>query len=491
MAQSGGDSRSAICRVDPMPEIVLDVSPLHEPHPSRLHAARARERALNIPYRTRIAIMGAAGRDFHNFNVVYRDDPAFEVVAFTAAQIPGIAGRRYPATLAGPLYPQGIDIVPEAELETLIRTRGVEQIVFAYSDLAHTEVMHRASRALAAGADFVLLGPQRTMIAAGKPVIAVSAVRTGCGKSPASRWISRALRNRGLCAGIVRHPMPYGELARQRVQRFAARADLDLAACTIEEREEYEPHIAAGNVVYAGVDYVAVVEQAGRESDIILWDGGNNDFPFVRPDLHIVLVDPLRPGHETAYHPGEAVLRMADIVLVAKADAAEAATVQQLIDDVRRVNSGAVILRGSMPVRLDDAAAVAGRRVLVVEDGPSITHGGMAHGAGYLAAMRAGAAAMVDPRACAAPDIAAVYAQYPHIGPVLPAMGYSQAQLEALRQTINAARAELVVSATPIDLAALIQLDQPVVRARYEFADSEAAGLAAELDRFLKGLDQG
>ncbi len=431
--------------------------------------------------------MGAAGRDFHNFNVVYRDDPAFEVVAFTAAQIPGIAGRRYPAVLAGPLYPEGIAIEPEADLETLIRGNEIEQVVFAYSDLAHTAVMHRASRALAAGADFVLLGPQRTMIAAGKPVIAVSAVRTGCGKSPVSRWISRELRRRSLSAGIVRHPMPYGELARQSVQRFAARADLDRAECTVEEREEYEPHLAAGNAVYAGVDYVRIIELAGRESDVILWDGGNNDFPFVRPDLHVVLVDPLRPGHECAYHPGEAVLRMADIVLLAKADAAEAAVVEQLTANVRRVNSTAVILCGAMPVRLDDAEAVRGKRVLVVEDGPSITHGGMAHGAGYVAAMRAGAAALVDPRASAASEIAAVYAQYPHIGPVLPAMGYSPAQLEALRQTINDAKADVVVAATPIDLAALIAIDKPVVRARYEFADNEAAGLAAELDRFLEG----
>jgi len=442
---------------------------------------------MSPAYRTRVVIMGAAGRDFHNFNVVYRDDPAFEVVAFTAAQIPGIAGRRYPAVLAGPLYPEGIVIVPEAELEALIRVHEVEQIVFAYSDLTHTAVMHLASRALAAGADFLLLGPQRTMIAAGKPVIAVSAVRTGCGKSPVSRWISRDLRRRGLRAGVVRHPMPYGDLARQSVQRFSARADLDLAACTIEEREEYEPHLAAGNVVYAGVDYVAIIERAGREADIILWDGGNNDFPFVRPDLHIVLVDPLRPGHETAYHPGETVLRMADVVLVAKAGSADPASVQQLIDSVRRFNSTAVILLGSMPVRLDDGAAVRGKRVLVVEDGPSITHGGMPHGAGYVAALQAGAAAMVDPRASAAPEIAAVYAQYPHIGPVLPAMGYSPAQLEALRQTINAARADVVVAATPIDLAALIDLDKPVVRASYEFADSETPGLAAELDRFLAG----
>ena len=444
---------------------------------------------MNTPYRTRIAIMGAAGRDFHNFNVVYRDDPAFEVLAFTAAQIPGIAGRRYPAALAGALYPQGIAIVPEAELEALIRAQEVEQIVFAYSDLSHAAVMHLASRALAAGADFTLLGPQRTMICAGKPVIAVSAVRTGCGKSPVSRWISRELQRRGITAGVVRHPMPYGDLERQSVQRFATRADLDLAACTIEEREEYEPHIAAGHVVYAGVDYVSIIELAGRESDVILWDGGNNDFPFVRPDLHIVLVDPLRPGHETDYHPGETVLRMADIVLMAKADAAEPAALRQLSDSVRRVNAGAVILRGSMPVRLDDAQAVRGKRALVVEDGPTITHGGMARGAGYVAATQAGAAAIVDPRASAAPEIAAVYAQYPHIGPVLPAMGYSPAQLEALRQTINAAQADVVVTATPIDLAALIAIDKPVVRARYEFADDDAGGLAAQLERFLKATE--
>ena len=442
---------------------------------------------MNSAYRTRVVIMGAAGRDFHNFNVVYRDDPAFEVVAFTAAQIPGIAGRRYPAVLAGPLYPEGIAIVPEAELEALIRTHEVEQIVFAYSDLAHAEVMHRASCALAAGADFMLLGPQRTMIAAGVPVIAVSAVRTGCGKSPVSRWISRELRIRGLRTAVVRHPMPYGDLARQSVQRFETRADLDRAACTVEEREEYEPHLAAGNIVYAGVDYVSIIEQAGRNSDLILWDGGNNDFPFVRPDLHIVLVDPLRPGHETAYHPGETVLRMADVVLVAKADSAEPGAVQQVIDSARGANPRAAIVRGSMPVRLDDATAVRGKRVLVVEDGPTVTHGGMPHGAGYVAAMQAGAAAIVDPRASAAPEIAAVYAQYPHIGLVLPATGYSPAQLEALRRTINDARADVVIAATPIDLAALIQLDKPVVRARYEFVDSETPRLAAELDRFLAG----
>lgn len=440
---------------------------------------------MNAGYRTRIVIMGAAGRDFHNFNVVYRDDPAFEVVAFTAAQIPGIADRRYPAALAGALYPEGIAILPETELEALIRAREVEQIVFAYSDLAHAEVMHLASRALAAGADFTLLGPHRTMISAGVPVIAVSAVRTGCGKSPVSRWLSRELRARGRRVAVVRHPMPYGDLARQGVQHFATRADLARAACTIEEREEYEPHLAAGNIVYAGVDYVSVIERAGQESDLILWDGGNNDFPFVLPDLHIVLADPLRPGHETAYHPGETVLRMADVVLLAKADSAAPEALQQVTENARRVNPRALILRGSMPVRLDDAAAVRGQRVLVVEDGPTITHGGMPHGAGYVAAMQAGAAAIVDPRVSAAPAIAAVYAQYPHIGPVLPATGYTPAQLEALRQTINGTPADVVVAATPIDLAALIALDKPVVRARYEFVDSETSDLSAVLERFL------
>ena len=440
---------------------------------------------MNTAYRTRIAIMGAAGRDFHNFNVVYRDDPAFEVVAFTAAQIPGIAGRRYPAALAGPLYPGGIAILPEAELETLIREQELEQVVFAYSDLAHTEVMHRASRALAAGADFTLLGPQRTMISAGVPVIAVSAVRTGCGKSPVSRWLSRELRKRGLRAAIVRHPMPYGELERQGVQRFETSADLTRAACTVEEREEYEPHLAAGNIVYAGVDYVSIIAQAGRESDLILWDGGNNDFPFVRPDLHIVLVDPLRPGHETAYHPGEAVLRMADVVVVSKTDAAHPADVERVIASVRGANPKAAVVRAALAIRLDDAEAVRGRRALVVEDGPTVTHGDMPWGAGYLAAKQAGAAAIVDPRHFAAPQIAAVYAQYPHIGPVLPAEGYSKAQLQALRDTINACDAQVVVAATPIDLAALIRIDKPVVRARYEFAEVESPGLGGEIDRFL------
>lgn len=442
--------------------------------------------------RTRLVIMGAAGRDFHNFNLVYRDDPGTEVVAFTAAQISGIANRRYPPLLAGPLYPRGIPIVPEEELDNLCRQQAIDQVVFAYSDLAHAEVMHRASRALATGADFVLLGPTRTMLQATVPVIAISAVRTGCGKSPTARWLSRWLRQRGWRVAVIRHPMPYGDLERQRQQRFATLADLAAADCTLEEREEYEPHLAVGNVVYAGVDYAPLVAQAAAEADLLLWDGGNNDFPFIRPDLHIVLVDPLRPGHETTHHPGETVLRMADIVLLTKVDAAATADVQRVSETVRQVNPTAIQVRARSAIQLDDAEAVRGRRVLVIEDGPTTTHGGMAYGAGYVAATRAQAAQVVDPRPFAAPAIAAVYAQYPHIGPVLPAVGYSAAQLADLQQTINQATAEVVVAATPVDLNALLALNKPVVRARYEFAEGDdRPGLADQVQAFLDRLGQG
>jgi predicted GTPase len=436
--------------------------------------------------------MGAAGRDFHNFNLVYREDPTVEVVAFTAAQISGISDRTYPPSLAGPLYPQGIPIVEEAGLETLCRDHQVNQVIFAYSDVPHSQVMHLASRVLATGADFVLLGPERTMVQAPVPVIAVSAVRTGCGKSQVTRWLSHRLRQRGLRLAVIRHPMPYGDLEQQRVQRFATRADLDAAHCTVEEREEYEPHLAAGNVVYAGVDYGEIVAQAAAEADLILWDGGNNDFPFVRPDLHIVLVDPLRPGHETSYHPGEAVLRMADIVVVAKVNAAATADVQRVIETVRSLNPQANILRGGSPITLEQTALVKGQRVVVVEDGPTTTHGGMTYGAGYVAATQAQAGQIVDPRPFATPEFAAVYAQYPHIGPVLPAMGYSAAQLEALRQTLNRAEADVIVSGTPIDLAALIAVNKPIVRARYEFADLDEPGLAAAVEQFVArvGLDR-
>ncbi|MBS1157108.1 MAG: putative cytoplasmic protein [Proteobacteria bacterium] len=436
------------------------------------------------PNRTRLLILGAGGRDFHNFNLVYRDDPGCEVVAFTAAQIPGIAGRRYPPELAGPLYPKGIPIFDQADLDALCRQHAIDQVVFAYSDVPHAAVMHLASQVLATGADFLLLGPERTQLRANVPVIAVSAVRTGCGKSQTARYLSRLLRAAGFRIAVIRHPMPYGDLARQAVQRFASRADLDAAACTIEEREEYEPHLAAGNVVFAGVDYARIVAQAQAEADLILWDGGNNDFPFVQPDLHIVLVDPLRPGHESAYHPGEAVLRMADVVVVAKSDAATVDDVARVTAAVRALNPQAAIVRAASPVRLDGDMAISGRRVLVVEDGPTVTHGDMPWGAGFVAATAAGAQ-IIDPRPFAAPLLAAAYAQYPHLGAVLPALGYSPEQLEALQQSINAAPVDLVVAATPIDLGALLSLNKPVVRARYEFAEMDEPGLAGIVKDFL------
>ncbi len=435
--------------------------------------------------RRRILIMGAAGRDFHNFNAVFRDDGAVEVVAFTAAQIPGIADRRYPPSLAGALYPEGIPIAEEGECEALCRAHDVDEVVFAYSDITHETVMHAASRALAAGADFTLLGPDRTMIAAAVPVIAVSAVRTGCGKSQTVRHLARLLRERGLAVAVLRHPMPYGDLARQRVQRFASLADLDAADCTIEEREEYEPHIAEGNVVFSGVDSAAVAAAAAQEADVILWDGGNNDFPFLRPGLHVVLADALRPGQAATHHPGEAVLRMADVVVVAKVDAAPAEQVDQVVAEVSALAPGRPVVRAASPLTLDDPAAVDGRRVLVVEDGPTITHGGMRHGAGFVAASARPGVVIVDPRASAAPAIREIYARHPHIGPVLPAMGYSDAQREALRRTIAAADADIVVSGTPIELSRIIGIDKPVVRARYRYADAGEPTLGALVGRFL------
>lgn len=435
---------------------------------------------------TRTVILGAAGRDFHNFNMVYRDDPATEVVAFTAAQIPDIAGRRYPPSLAGARYPRGIPVVDENQLEAFCARENIERIVFAYSDVSHADVMHKASVALSTGADFVFLGPRRTMLRAKVPVIATSAVRTGCGKSQTTRWLSRLLGKRGLRVAVIRHPMPYGDLERQAVQRFSTRADLDAADCTIEEREEYEPHLQLGNIVYAGVDYAGIVAQAEEEAEVILWDGGNNDFPFISPDLHIVLVDPLRPGHETTYYPGEAVLRMADIIVVAKVNSASSADVQRVTETVRGVNARATIVRGASPVEADDPEAMRGRRVLVVEDGPSVTHGGMPYGAGYVAATQAQAAEIVDPRSAAADEIAAVYARYPHIGPVLPAMGYSRAQLDALQETINASAADVVVVATPCDLGKPIAIDKPIVRVRYEFAEVGTPGLGSLVEDFLE-----
>lgn len=440
----------------------------------------------NVP--RRVLILGAAGRDFHNFNMVYRDDPTAVVVAFTAAQIPGIASRRYPAVLAGPRYPEGIAIVEEAEFEALCRANNVTEVCFAYSDVPHQSVMHLASRALATGADFILLGPERTMLRSSLPVIAVTAVRTGCGKSQIARFLSRRLRDQGKRVAVLRHPMPYGDLARQSVQRFASMADLDAAHCTAEEREEYEPHVALGNIVYAGVDYGAILAVAETDADVIVWDGGNNDFPFVKPDLHIVVLDALRPDQVATHHPGETVARMADVAIVNKVDAAPSADVERAITNLRAINPRAKILRAASPVRLDDPAAVKGKRVLVVEDGPTLTHGGMSYGAGYVAAMAAGAADIVDPRAAAAPEIADIYRRYPHIGRVLPAIGYSDAECAALRATINNSQADVVVAATPADLTHLMRIDKPVIRARYQFAEAGTPTLASVVDEFLGRL---
>jgi predicted GTPase len=433
----------------------------------------------------RVVLVGAAGRDFHNFNVVYRDDPSSQVVAFTATQIPGIAGRRYPAALAGPLYPEGIPIVEEGELESLCRQYGVDEVVFAYSDVEHAAVMHLASRALAVGADFTLLGPRHTMLKSRLPVIAVSAARTGCGKSQTSRFISRRLRESGLRVAVLRHPMPYGDLVAQRVQRFATPMDLDAAQCTNEEREEYEPHLEIGNVVFAGVDYAAILDQAEKEGDILIWDGGNNDYPFLVPDLHVAIADALRPGHVDTHHPGEAVLRMADVVVVNKVDAAASHDVQRLVDAVKAVNPRAVVVRAASPVTLDRPELVAGRRVLVVEDGPTLTHGGMSYGAGLVAAVGAGAAEIVDPRAGAPPAVAAVFARYPHIGRVLPAVGYDEAQLAALAETLRHAACDVVVSASPVDLAARMDVGKPIVRARYEYADAGQPTLGGLVDALV------
>jgi predicted GTPase len=435
--------------------------------------------------RRKILICGAAGRDFHDFNMAFRGDPAAEVVAFTAAQIPGIEKRRYPPLLAGPLYPEGIPIEPEADLEVLCRRAGVQQVVFAYSDVSHAQVMHVASRALACGADFALLGPERTMLASRRPVIAVSAVRTGCGKSQTARWIARRLRARGIRVAALRHPMPYGDLVAERVQRFATRADLDAAACTIEEREEYEPYVELGCPVFAGVDYAAILAAAEAEGDVLLWDGGNNDFPFLRPGLHVVLADALRPGDVDTHHPGEAVARMADVLVVTKVDAASREQVAAVEAALRRVAPGTPILRAASPVRLDDPAAVRGKRVVVVDDGPTLTHGGMRYGAGFVGAVTAGAAEIVDPWAGAAAALRDVREANPHLGKVLPALGYAPAERRALKETLDAARADVIVAGTPVDLAALLELRLPVVRARYEYAEASEPGLGARVDAFL------
>lgn len=418
----------------------------------------------------RIAIMGAAGRDFHNFNVAYRGDPDVEVVAFTATQIPFIDDRIYPPQLAGPGYPRGIEIHPEDELAALIRDRKIDDVVFSYSDVSYEYVMHKAAEVTAAGANFMLLGPEDTMLQATVPVVAVCAVRTGCGKSQTTRYIAELLKEAGLRVVAVRHPMPYGNLLAQRVQRFATLQDLDSAQVTVEEREEYESHIREGTVVYAGVDYGAILEQAQQECDVLLWDGGNNDLSFYRPDVLITLVDPLRPGHERTYFPGETNVRMADAVLINKIDVAEPVDVAALEASVRELNPTATILRANSALELDRPDLVEGKRVLVVEDGPTLTHGGMKFGAGTVAAQRAGAGEIVDPRPYVTGTIASVFDRY-QVGPVLPAEGYSPEQLRELEDAIKRTPCDTVVIGTPMDLRHVIELDKPAARVTYHLEE--------------------
>jgi len=415
--------------------------------------------------------MGAAGRDFHNFNVFYRDNKEYEVVAFTATQIPNIEGRKYPAELAGSLYPAGIPIYPESELVNLIRNLKVEQVVFAYSDVPHEYVMHKASTVLAAGADFRLMGIESTQVKSIKPVVSVCAVRTGSGKSQTTRRVSQILRAMGFRVAAIRHPMPYGDLVKQKVQRFATYADLDKNECTIEEREEYEPHIDNGVIVYAGVDYEAILREAEKEVDIILWDGGNNDFSFYKSDLAIVVADPHRAGHEKSYHPGETNVRLADVFVINKVDTADPAKVIEVRNTLHELNPNAIVIEGASPLFVDDPEAIRGKRVLVVEDGPTLTHGEMAYGAGWVAAKRFGAAEIVDPRPFAVGSIHDTYVKYPKTGTILPAMGYGDKMVKDLEDTINKSDVDLIVSATPIDLTRIIKVNKPMQRVRYELQE--------------------
>src|SRR5919109_2627987 len=422
--------------------------------------------------RTRVLIAGAAGRDFHNFNLVYRDRPEYEVVAFTATQIPNIDGRRYPAELAGSLYPEGIPILPERALEELVREHEIDSVVFAYSDVTHEHVMHVGSRALAAGASYHLISPAHTMLPSTKPVAAICAVRTGSGKSQTTRHVAALLRDAGKRVAVLRHPMPYGDLTKQAVQRFERYEDLDAADATIEEREEYEPHLAEGNLVFAGIDYEAILRAAEKEADVVLWDGGNNDTPFLQPDVHIVVVDPHRPGHELRYHPGETNLRMADVCVVNKIDSAPPEGIEAVLDSIRVHNPGAKVVTAASPFVVEgEADAIRGKRVLAIEDGPTLTHGEMTYGAAVLAAKQHGAAELVDPRPFAVGTIAETFEQYPNVGTLLPAMGYGRKQMEDLRQTIERSDAELVLIGTPIDLRRLIDIDKPALRVTYKLQE--------------------
>ena len=419
----------------------------------------------------RTLIMGAAGRDFHNFNVFFRDNKDYEVVAFTATQIPNIDGRRYPPELAGKLYPKGINIYPESDLVKLIKEMKVDQVVFAYSDVPHEFVMHKASTVLAAGADFRLMGTRDTQIKSTKLVVSVCAVRTGSGKSQTTRRVSLILRDLGYKVAAIRHPMPYGDLVKQKVQRFASYADLDKHECTIEEREEYEPHIDNGIIVYAGVDYEAILRHAEQEVDIILWDGGNNDFPFYVSDLQIVVADPHRPGHERSYHPGETNVRAADVFVINKVDTANTEAVMKVRESLHELNPKAIVIEAASPLFVDDPEAIRGKRVLVIEDGPTLTHGEMAYGAGWVAARRFGAAEIVDPRPYAVGSILATYKKYPNTGPILPAMGYGDEMTRDLEKTIDNADVDLVISATPIDITRVLKVKKPMQRVRYELQE--------------------
>ena len=436
----------------------------------------------------RVVIMGAAGRDFHNFNVVFRNDPNVRVVAFTATQIPGIDQRTYPPELAGPGYPQGILIHPEAELEDLIRDQAVDEVVFAYSDVAHEYVMHIASRVLAAGADFTLLGPGSTAIQCSVPVISVLAVRTGAGKSPVSRFLADLLVSEGLHPALIRHPMPYGDLLAQRVQRFRSVEDLDRFGATVEEREDYEPHLRRGLDVWAGVDYQAIVAEVEKEASLIIWDGGNNDFSFLRSDLEIVIVDPFRPGHELAFHPGEVNLRRADVAVINKVSSAPPESVERVAANIRNANPRAIIVWVDSVITATESGLIEGKRVLVVEDGPTLTHGGMATGAGAQAARQFGATELIDPRPYAQGRLADTYAMYPHLGPILPALGYYQEQLLDLEATINAVPADLVVSATPFSLGSLVNVDKPLVQVAYEMSERGEPRLSDVVRKFLRTM---
>jgi predicted GTPase len=421
--------------------------------------------------RIKVIIMGAAGRDFHNFNTYFRNNDKYEVVGFTATQIPNIEGRKYPAELAGNLYPNGIEIHPEDEILNLIKNFDVDEVVFSYSDISYDYVMSKSAMVNAAGADFKLLGPKRTMIKSNKPVVAVCAVRTGCGKSQTTRRVSKILHEMGKKVVAIRHPMPYGDLVAQKVQRFATLEDLDKHNCTIEEREEYEPHIVSGNVIYSGVDYEAILREAEKEADIILWDGGNNDLPFYQPDLHLVIVDPHRPGDELYYYPGEANLRMADVVIINKIETADSEDILEVRENIKAVNPTAMVIDAASPIFVEDYEKIYGQKVLVVEDGPTLTHGEMTYGAGTVAAEKYGAADLVDPRPFTVGTISETFEKYPEIGTLLPAMGYGDGQMKDLETTINKSDADLVIIGTPIDLRKLINIEKPALRVFYELQE--------------------